>query len=324
MHAGPPTPASPGYAIGQVSHSNLQGEIQQVRGAMNDKSGKKLMKVLADFDPVTLSSLAEKYKAQIFSDLAKDIASLTKGDAENFLLLLIKGPLEHDVWYLNKGIANSKEELINDILLGRSNADINAIKAAYQKTHRTPLETAIKNAPVNETFKRLYAIALSAQRYEDSMPANPQQGAADAKELQEATEGVRFGANELAVFRVLVTRNDAQLREAASAFQKHYHKSLEAVLKSDFKGQTEDAVLLLLSRALNRPNSDAKMLEESMKGFGTDETLLESRCLRIHWDRSHLAKVKDAYKALYGKDLIKKVKSETSRTREDFLVALLD
>jgi len=299
-------------------------EIALVSGAMNDKSGKALMKVLADFDPVKMTSLHEKYKAQIYSELAKDIKALTKDDAEDYLLLLIRGPLAHDVYYLHHAITFSNLKLLNDVLLCRSNADIKAIKDAYLRSHHLSPEEAIQNSTLDEKFKRLYSMVLSAQRAEDSSAADPRQASVDAKELQEATEGVRFGVNEIAVFRVLTSRNDEQLRKIVAAFQRDFHKPLESVLKKEFIGTMEDTVLLILDRATDRARSDAHMLEESMKGIGTDELLLESRVLRVHWDRRYLRQVKMEYKNLYGKDLIKKVKSETSRVREDFLVALLD
>jgi len=282
------------------------------------------MKVLADFDPVKMASLHEKYKAQIYSELAKDIKSLTKGEAEEYLLFLIRGPLEHDVHYIHQAIAFSNLKLLNDVLLCRSNADIKAIKDAYQRNHQSSIEAAIQRSTLDEKFKRLYSMVLSATRAEDSSAADPRQASADAKELQEATEGVRFGVNEIAVFRILTSRNDDQLRKVAAEFQRDFHKPLEAVLKKEFIGTMEDTVLLILDRATDRARSDAHMLEDSMKGFGTDELLLESRVLRVHWDRNYLKQVKTQYKNLYGKDLIKKVKGETSRVREDFLVALLD
>lgn len=62
------------------------------------------------------------------------------------MLATIRSPLQQDVYLLHKAIAGigTKESVLNDVLLGRSNADMAAIKRAYQATYRQPLENVVK------------------------------------------------------------------------------------------------------------------------------------------------------------------------------------
>lgn len=57
-----------------------------------------------------------------------------------------------------------------------------------------------------------------------------------------------------------------------------------------------------------------------MAGIGTKDRLLLNRALRVHWDKTHLERVKTVYQTHFRKDLGAAIKSETSG---DFRKALL-
>lgn len=69
------------------------------------------------------------------------------------------------------------------------------------------------------------------------------------------------------------------------------------------------------------PSEDAQKLQKAMKGIGTDEkVLIEVLCQRTARQRQEIVK---AFKSEYGKELIKRIESETSKEFENILVALL-
>ncbi|EDQ87686.1 uncharacterized protein MONBRDRAFT_33246 [Monosiga brevicollis MX1] len=69
------------------------------------------------------------------------------------------------------------------------------------------------------------------------------------------------------------------------------------------------------------PEADAKALRGAMKGFGTDEkTLIRVLANRTAMQRMDIAR---HFKTMYGKDLIKDLKSETGGNFEDVLLAMM-
>jgi annexin A7/11 len=83
----------------------------------------------------------------------------------------------------------------------------------------------------------------------------------------------------------------------------------------------EDALRLLISRAVNRPAAEAVRLEESMAGPGTKDRLLVQRVVRAHWNQQFMDQVAEEYKKTFKKDLVKRIQGETSGDYERLLVA---
>ena len=57
---------------------------------------------------------------------------------------------------------------------------------------------------------------------------------------------------------------------------------------------------------------DAKLLEETMKGLGTQDDKLRYRVIRAHWNAKRFSAVKQAYQERYGKELDKRIDGDTS------------
>uniref|UniRef100_A0A0N5AX43 Annexin n=1 Tax=Syphacia muris TaxID=451379 RepID=A0A0N5AX43_9BILA len=69
-------------------------------------------------------------------------------------------------------------------------------------------------------------------------------------------------------------------------------------------------------------NADAEALRKAMKGFGCDKSkIIAVLCARCNSQRQQIA---TAFKAMYGKDLRKELKSELSGDFEDLILGLMD
>ena len=228
-----------------------------------------------------------------------------------------------DVHNVQKAIHGfgTKESFLNDVLLGRSNADMRAIKQAYQQTYHHTLEADVKGDLSMKT-ERLFGMAIAANRAEESAPIIPQEIDRDVTELHRATDG-QIGTDQVTVCSILVQRSDGQLRMIAHQFEQKYHITLQKIIEKEFSGHMEDALLLIINRATDRTMTDAVQLEDAMKGVGTKDDLLMNRVARIHWDRAHMDQVRRAYQFRYKKDLIARIKGETRGDQENLLVAML-
>jgi annexin A7/11 len=192
---------------------------------------KALIQVLANKDPLQVGVIRNSYHNRHKRTLLTDVQSEVSGWFKEGLCAIIRGPLQQDVILLRQATEGpgTKEKVLNDVLLGRSNADLRAIKETYQRTFRTSLESDIK-ADLSMKTERHFLMVLAANRNEESTPVIPQQIDQDVMELYKATEG-KVGTDELLVCNILSQRSDAQIRAIAHTYQQKFTRDLETVIK---------------------------------------------------------------------------------------------
>lgn len=282
---------------------------------------KALIRILATKDPLQIAALKDAYNRIHRRSLEADIKSETRGWLEEGLVALVRGPLMQDVHLLRSAMdgPGTKEKVLNDVLLGRSNADINAIKSAYQQAYRQRLEDAVRGDLSLKT-ERHFMIVLSAQRAEDSAPVIKAEIDRDVSDLYNATEG-KVGTDEMKVCSILSLRNDNQIRAIAQEYRVKYARNLEDVIRREFHGHMEDALLYQLRHGLDKYMHQAQLLEDAMAGMGTKDHLLISRVVRSHWERQNMENVKGAFQQRYHRSLASRIKGETSGDYERLMLA---
>ena len=282
-----------------------------------------LIKVLAKLDPLQINSVKAAYQSKHHRDLMKDVHSEISGYFREGCEGIIRGPLDQDCWVLHESISGpgTKESAMNDVLLARSNADMNAIKQRYQQLYRRSLEGDVKGDLSMKT-ERMFSMVLAARRNEESTPVIPQQTDADVSELYRATEG-KAGADQVAVCQIMTSRSNGQIRAISQAYRQKYHRSLEDVLKKEFSGHMEDALLFILHVGEDPAKHDADMLEDAMKGMGTKDQALVRRIVAVHWSRDRLQQCKAAYKHFYKKELASRIQGETRGDYEKLMTACI-
>lgn len=284
---------------------------------------KALIRELADKDPYQIHAINDAYHRNHRRNLIADLKDETGGYFEAGLVAIARGPLLHDVHSLFDGMAGpgTKESVLNDVLLGRSNADLRAIKSAYKHTFHRDLVAAVKGELSLKT-ERHFEIVLEAQRAEDSAPVVKPDIDRDVDALYAATEG-KLGTDELRVCSILSLRNDNQIRAIAHEYKIKYARDLDAVIRREFSGHMEKALLFQLQRGCDKFAHQAQLLEEAMAGAGTKDQLLVARVVRAHWDKQNMTQVKGAYRAKYRADLARRIKGETSGDYERLMVAAI-
>lgn len=264
---------------------------------------KTLIRVLATKDPLQVNVLRDTYNRRHKRNLINDILSETSGYFEKALVALCQGPLLQDVMLLRQATdgPGTKEAVLTDVLCGRSNADMRAIKDLYRKQWHQDLVTAIK-ADLSMKTERHFVMMLAANRNEEAAPVVPHEIEKDIMDLYNATEN-KVGTDEIIVCGILTNRSNAQIGAIAHAYNKKFARSLETVIKKEFSGHMEDALLHQLRTGTDKAMRDALLLEDAMAGMGTKDNLLINRVIRIHWDKTHMQNVKGAYQHKFRKPL---------------------
>jgi annexin A7/11 len=192
---------------------------------------KALIRTLANKDPLQIEAIKDVYYRNFHKSLEKDILSETSGWFETGLQAIVQGPLLHDCHLLYKAMdgPGTKEKVLNDVLLGRSNADLQAIKSKYKQTFGRSLENDVKGDLSMKT-ERHFLIVLGANRAEDSAPVIPQDIDRDVMDLYRAGEG-KMGTDEMIFCSLLSTRNDNQIRAINHAYEQKFRKRLADVIR---------------------------------------------------------------------------------------------
>jgi annexin A7/11 len=137
---------------------------------------KVLIATLSNKDPLQMETIRLQYDQRFQRNLVADLEKETSGYFAKGLVEIARGPLVSDCWNLMEAMKGlgTKEVILDDILIGRSNADIIAIKERYQQLFRRTLEADLK-ADLSAGTEQMYMMIASARRAEDSHPVNPQE-----------------------------------------------------------------------------------------------------------------------------------------------------
>ncbi|KAF2672556.1 putative annexin [Microthyrium microscopicum] len=281
-------------------------------------------------DAPHMLKLRHTYDDRFRRNLLKDIESETSGYFRMGLLALARGPLLQDCWQIDHAIrgAGTKEALLNDVVLGRSNADIHAIKECYQNWLHKDLAKEIREDLSMKT-KTLFEMVLEGRRAEESAPVHPHEVEQNVDRLQQATEGTKFGTNQEIVSQIMAHASSGMIRAMNVRYEAKFRKNLDTLFDKNFSGHMRDALRLMAARAADPVKSDADQLELSMKGMGTKDEQLVTRMVRAHWNREHMRQVKIAYRKFHHRELKQRVEGETSGDYKSgdykrLLVALCD
>jgi annexin A7/11 len=129
----------------------------------------------------------------------------------------------------------------------------------------------------------------------------------------------------LQICGIMVARSTAHLQAVAQAYQHHHRKSLAAMIKSEFSGHMEDALLYIANTAIQgSAGRDAELIEDSMKGMGTKDERLIYRVVRAHWNRVQFEQLKHIYASTQSKKGLRaRVSGETSGDYKRMLEAII-
>ncbi|KAF8252221.1 Annexin [Wilcoxina mikolae CBS 423.85] len=313
--------------------------------------------------PSKLAVLKQKYREIYGDDLVSDIRAGTSGLYRTALTRLLAGPREAEAQALNKNDSTYflDEKLMAEALFGKDPEDIKHIKLHFEQLHGLSLKTVLKNlylfSPVSAglvfssaspsgSFGQACLRVLKANRDVESVETlammdtdklieRERRMARDVEELYQIHDCVkRLNLNLL--LELVLQRSDLYLAELSRRFYERYGKELAELVAAKDKSTMVPgsyypfslgyAVTFTLTGATNKPQRDAKLLEDCMKGIGTKDARLMARIIRIHFDPDplHVDFVREVYQQRYGRQLADRVKDNTKGAYRDLLLKILE
>ncbi|KAK6509012.1 hypothetical protein TWF481_003778 [Arthrobotrys musiformis] len=293
----------------------------------------ELIRVLAGLQtPFAVHSTQLAFSQRYGRELLTDVRKETSGNFREALLSVARGPLMEEVHALHDAIhrPGTTESVLTDVLLCRSPPDLDAIKKAYRRTFSRDLEADVRGDLSLKT-ESMFVFALGNKRADESAPVDIAQAEKDAYNIQMAMEnhgqsgitGVFSGTHQETVYSTILSRNDAQIGAIAHSYERMYNRRLDVMIEKKFSGHMQEALLYAVRGGTDKALRDAILLEDSMKGLGTRDTLLIHRIVKARWNRAHFENVKRAYRDTYRRTLEDRIHGETSGDYRRFLTQLL-
>lgn len=300
---------------------NAQADAEALRKAMKGLGTDEaaITFILGSRSNKQRQDIKTQFKQLFGKDLVDDLKSELGGNYENVIVALLKKPDEFDASELHKAIsgAGTDERCLIEIMCSRTNAEINAIKAAYKRLYKADLEKDLQG-DTSGSFKRLLTSLCQAARLENE-PVDQGKAQEDARALFEAGEK-QWGTDESRFNAILASRSFPQLELIFHEYQLISKKTLEEAIKSEFSGSIEDGLLAIGKCAKSRPAFFAERLYKSMKGLGTDDrTLIRIMVSRCEVD---MVQIKQEFERTYGKTLNSFIQDDCSGDYKKILLKL--
>jgi len=281
---------------------------------------KAIIEVTANRTNKQRQLIKEQFKQAFGRDLLKDLASELGGHFKDLVLALYHTHAQYDASLLHKAMkgAGTKEGVLIEILVSRTNKEMKEIREAYKKMYKTELEKDIKGDTSGD-FEHLLVSLCQGNRSEDE-EIHEDLAKKEAEALYQAGEK-KMGTNEEVFNRVFCVTSLRQLRAVFIEYKKIAKKDIVKTIEGEFSGDAQAGYKALALVAKYRPAYFAKQLHKSMKGAGTNDAQL----IRIMATRSEIdmQQIEQAFHKMYQKKLSEFIKGDTSGDYEKLLLALL-
>ncbi|XP_061580973.1 annexin A6 isoform X2 [Cololabis saira] len=319
-----------------------------------------LIEVLASRNNKQMHDMVAAYKDAYGGDIEEDVIADTSGHFKKMLIVLLQGTRDEsgvvdadlveqdaqDLYAAGEEQWGTDEAKFIMILGNRSVTHLRMVFDAYEKVAEVSIEDSIKSE-LSGDFERLMLAVVQCIR---SVPMF------FAKRLYKSMKGLGTADNTL--IRIMICRSEIDMLDIRECFRLGYEKSLHHMIQDDTSGDYKRTLLKLCGgdddlageffpeaaqiaykmwelsamtkvqlRPTVRPASDfdpaadAQALRKAMKGFGTDEdAIIDIIAQRSNDQRQE---IRQTFKSLLGRDLMKDLKSELSKNLERLIIALM-
>ncbi|KAJ3571545.1 hypothetical protein NP233_g3688 [Leucocoprinus birnbaumii] len=308
-----------------------------------------LIKVLGERSIFELDALSDHFGSKLAQTLADFLPSKGKVSSwfNEVVHALALGPVGYDVELARRATQGfgTKETLLKELLLNRSNSEIETLKRAYNKRYGLSLEKEVRE-DLSGTVQTLYVMALRGQRPQE-LP-----GQVNFAQVEQDVDGLfSNGLGKNAKFdeeyfcEVFINRSDPHITAVIDRYGAKYKglsKSIKnisslyvplliSILVVVLNKEVKAGLVYIIHSVKSKRNMHetqgawqaAKYLHAAMTGKGTRDEQLVYRLIRASWNPEMMRAVKLAYRQRQGEDLDARVIDETSGSYQKLLVKLI-
>lgn len=243
------------------------------------------------------------------------------------VLALFRDPYEYEAeWIKNtsEGIDECDDDYLADekisieLFCCRETSEIKNLNAAFLKLYGKNLDSILKkdmNCNLGEILRSI-AAGERVENYDYDIESVKQ----NAQKLHDLSKA-KIDVEHSEFIRILCVKSFAELKALFAEYRDKFGQDISHVMRKELSGNLLLACNTIYSSATNKPKYFAKLLRETMSGFGTKNRKL----IYILVSRSYidLNEIKEAYQSFYEKSLASDIKSKTSGDYRSLLLALL-
>ena len=314
----PQQPMGPGFAGGFSAEADCKILRDAMHGLGTDEQA--IINICCSRNVQQRAEIRRVYKACYGKDLIDRLKSDLSGNFKDCVCGLFMTPPEYDAYCLYnamKGIG-TKEGVLIEIIATRNNIEIQQMKDAFRNMYNDSLEKWV-SGDTSGNFKRLLIALLQANR-SNNMSPNMTQCQTDAQALYQAGEG-RWGTDEATFIRIFAQRSPAELAMIDQCYTQLRGKGLLKAIDSEFSGDIKRLLNTIVNYLKDPAGYFASRIRESVKGIGT----CDSKLVRVIVSRCEvdLGNIVQAYRRIYGRDMLADVRDDTSGNYKKILTALI-
>jgi len=318
----PPVPVGIPAVSPQMINQGIDRDCQILHAAMRGLGTDEnaIINIICSRNALQRAEIRRRYIALYGKDLIKRLKEELSGNFEDTVVGLFMTPPEYDAYCLYKAMKGigTNEGVLIEIIGTRNNQEIQMIKAEFQKNYGKSLESWVQDE-TSGNLRRLLISLLQANRSMNTMP-DPVMCQNDAQALYAAGEG-RWGTDESTFIRIFSQRSAAEIALISRNYQQLRGKSLHHAIEKEFSGDIKKLLHTVLEGLSDPAAYYARRLRDAVEGVGTND----SRLVRVIVSRCEvdMPLIKQAYRRLYGRDLVHDVRSYTSGDYKKILTHLL-
>ena len=298
----------------------MSDEIDQIEAALKSKDQSTIRILTLKYSNSERVNIRNHYKNRFGRDLIDDIDKYMSDDFKKTLMALYREPAEYDAYLLYmamKGIGSDKD-VITEIICFRNFDRIKEIKEKYKEMYKKDLVPEIKSETSGD-YQKIVINMLENPRNNNSSP-DLENCKKIAEELYNAGEN-KIGTNEDVFIKYFTSLSLEELQLVSKEYHKNYKKNIVEVIRNEFDGNEKNLLLNILYGLYSPSEYFARKINDAVDGIGTaDDQLI--RCI-VSRCEDDMKIIKRYFKQIFKKDMIQRVKEDTSGEYQKLLEGLM-